>query len=142
MDNHAMDIAIKCSPGRRSNIDYVAIKSFNPYTYEPSVMMLARALSAKYFPAENENGSFEDYKPGDKNIPWKVIAEFKGDELEGMQYEQLLPYQTPEDGEAFRVVIGDFVSTEEGTGIVHIAPSFGAMISGWLKNMDWETLRW
>ena len=75
---------------------------------------------------KNENGDFDAYEKGPKNIPWKILNEFTGSDLEGINYEQLLPYAQPEDGDAFRVIIGDFVTTTDGTGIVHIAPSFGA----------------
>ncbi len=109
-----------------AKIDYETIETFNPYTGSPVKVIMAAALKSKYFSADAENGDFENYKPGDKNIPWKVVKTQKGSELEGLKYHQLLPYAQPEDGDAFRVIIGDFVSTEDGTGIVHIAPSFGA----------------
>jgi isoleucyl-tRNA synthetase len=109
-----------------AKIDYETIQTFNPYTGIPVKVIIAAALKSKYFSAEAENGDFESYKPGDKTIPWKIIKSQKGSELEGLKYHQLLPYAQPEDGDAFRVIIGDFVSTEDGTGIVHIAPSFGA----------------
>jgi len=108
------------------DIAYVMVKTFNPYTYLPVNVILAKDLAAKYFPKENEELSFDEYKPGDKRIPYSFVAEFKGHELEGLRYEQLLPYAQPQDGDAFRVVTGDFVSTEDGTGIVHIAPSHGS----------------
>lgn len=109
-----------------AKIDYETIQTFNPYTGAPVKVIIAAALKSKYFSAEAENGDFDSYKLGDKNIPWKIINSQKGSELEGLKYHQLLPYAQPEDGDAFRVIIGDFVSTEDGTGIVHIAPSFGA----------------
>lgn len=108
------------------NIQYEDIQTFNQYTGEPIIVTLASALKGKYFPAENENGDFEGYTLGQKNIPWKSLKTSLGKDLAGTRYEQLLPYAQPESGEAFIVVIGDFVSTEDGTGIVHIAPSFGA----------------
>lgn len=108
------------------NITYVAVSTFNPYTFLPVTVILAKDLMGKYFSAANTELSLEDYKQGDKNIPYKVLSEFKGTALEGIRYEQLLPYTQPKDGDAFRVIIGDFVTTEDGTGIVHIAPSFGA----------------
>jgi isoleucyl-tRNA synthetase len=80
----------------------------------------------KWFKPEQAEADLETYKPGDKMIPYKVLAEYKGAEFEYIEYEQLLPYVQPTDGDAFKVLLGDFVSTEEGTGIVHIAPSFGA----------------
>ena len=107
-------------------IDYIAVRTFNPYTYQPIVVILANDLKDKYFPEKNADLKMEEYQAGQKNIPFEVISEFKGKELEGIRFEQLLPYAQPEDGDAFRVVTGDFVTTEEGTGIVHIAPSFGA----------------
>jgi isoleucyl-tRNA synthetase len=117
------------------NIDYVLVKTFNPYTHLPVNVVLAKALLSKYFKAEDENGDFESYKEGVKHLPWKVLAEFKGKDLEEMKYEQLLPYKansseaihevTP-DAKPFRVLSGDFVTTDEGTGIVHTAPAFGA----------------
>ncbi len=107
-------------------ITYVRVRTFNPYTSLPVVLILAKDLMGNYFPEKNRELSFDDYKPGDKNIPFKVLSEHKGTDLEGCRYEQLMPYQQPTDGDAFRVLVGDFVSTEDGTGIVHIAPSFGA----------------
>ncbi len=108
------------------NIEYVLVKTFNPYTSSPVNVILAKELIGKYFPEKNTALSFEEYKAGDKNIPFSIIKTFKGAELIGLRYEQLLPYTQPTDGDAFKVVAGDFVSTEDGTGIVHIAPSFGA----------------
>ena len=117
------------------NIDYVLVKTFNPYTHLPINVILAKALLGKYFKPEGENGDFGDYNEEVKLLPWKIIAEFKGSELEGLQYEQLLPYaastlQMIEKGtpaaKPFRVLLGDFVTTEDGTGIVHTAPAFGA----------------
>lgn len=108
------------------NISYVAVKTFNVYTGLPITVILAKDLLDKYFPEKNAEIVFEDYKTGDKAIPFKVLAEFKGKDLAGINYEQLMPYVRPTDGDAFRVVLGDFVTTEDGTGIVHLAPSFGA----------------
>lgn len=108
------------------DVSYVLVKTFNPYTAKPVSLILAKDLLGKHFPEKNAELKLEDYKEGDKNIPFEVKAEFKGSELEGIRYEQLLPYAQPENGDAFRVIIGDFVTTEDGTGIVHIAPSFGA----------------
>jgi isoleucyl-tRNA synthetase len=109
-------------------INYVAVKTFNPFTHEAITVILAKDLVAKYFPEKNAELKFEDYKAGDKAIPFQIVAEFKGADLVGLKYEQLLPYTLPyENAEnAFRVIAGDFVSTEDGTGIVHIAPTFGA----------------
>ncbi len=106
-------------------IDYVAVKTFNQYTSKPVMVILAKDLLGKWFKAENAGLAFADYKAGDKAIPVDVIAEFKGVELVGTQYEQLMPYSQPE-GRTFEVIAGDFISTEDGTGIVHIAPTFGA----------------
>lgn len=108
------------------NITYQKIKTINPYTGIPVTVILAKDLVAKKFSEKNADLKLEDYKEGDKNLPYQVISEYKGTELEGIRYEQLLPYQQPDDGDAFKVLIGDFVTTEDGTGIVHIAPSFGA----------------
>src|SRR5690606_9840276 len=104
------------------------IKTFNQYTGEPVSVILAKNLIPKYFKAEAENTSFQDYKLGDKIIPWEKTAEFKGAELVGLRYHQLLPYVTSEAllEKAFRVIPGDFVTTEDGTGIVHTSPAYGA----------------
>lgn len=107
------------------SIRYVLIRTFNPYTFEPICVVLARDLMGKYFSEKQAPLALDEYQPGNKNIPFKVLAEFAGSELSGIRYEQLLPYVKP-DGDAFRVVVGDFVSTEDGTGIVHLAPTFGA----------------
>ena len=107
-------------------LDYVRIKTFNPYTHEPQTMVLAKSRLGAYFNEKNEKGSFEEYKKDGKNIPWTIDGEFYGHQLEGVRYEQLLPYATPEGGDAFKVIGGDFVTTEDGTGVVHTAPSFGA----------------
>ncbi len=113
-------------------IDYVLVKTFNQYTFEPINVILAKNLvgkqfGGKYFVAEN-NDDFTNFKPEDKKIPYQILAECKGADLVGIRYEQLLdwakPYQNPEN--AFRVIAGDFVTTEDGTGIVHTAPTFGA----------------
>tara|TARA_B110000483_G_scaffold93720_1_gene115438 strand:+ start:5241 stop:8558 length:3318 start_codon:yes stop_codon:yes gene_type:complete len=109
-----------------AKIDYVLIKTFNPYTFKAVHVVLAKKLLSKWFQPENEQADFDAYEPGQKAIPWELVKSFSGKALEGVKYEQLLPYQQPEDGDAFRVILGDFVSTEDGTGIVHIAPSFGA----------------
>ncbi|SHF08076.1 Isoleucyl-tRNA synthetase [Mariniphaga anaerophila] len=108
-----------------ANIRYVKIKTFNPYTGVPATLILAKDLLSVYFKAENENAPLEDYKQGDKNIPYKVLAEYSGKELAGVQYEQLIDWVKPK-GKAFEVITGDFITTEDGTGIVHIAPTFGA----------------
>lgn len=108
------------------DIEYVLVKTYNAFTHLPIHVILAKDLFGRYFSAENAELSFEDYQKGDKKIPYAVVGEFKGAELEGIRYEQLLPYAQPTDGDAFRVVLGDFVTTTDGTGIVHIAPSFGS----------------
>ncbi|WP_295770058.1 isoleucine--tRNA ligase [uncultured Mucilaginibacter sp.] len=117
-----------CALAVGEDIDYVKIATFNPYTYKPVSVVLAKALVGKYFKAEGENASFEEYKEGDKVIPWTVKAEFKGSELVGLRYHQLMPYVSNEDLEknAFRVIPADFVTTGDGTGIVHTASVFGA----------------
>ena len=106
-------------------IDYVLVKSFNAYSGNPIFIILAKPLLNAHFPAKNAELAFEDYKPGDKNIPFKVLGEVKGTDLVGIEYEQLIPYVNPGPN-AFRVIPGDYVTTEDGTGIVHIAPTFGA----------------
>ncbi|RFM35251.1 isoleucine--tRNA ligase [Chitinophaga silvisoli] len=109
-----------------ANIEYALIRTFNPYTGLPQFVIMATALTGKYFKKEGEDGDFAAYKEGDKVIPWQTLAVFKGSQLEEIRYEQLLPYVQPEEGDPFRVIIGDFVTTEDGTGIVHTAPAFGA----------------
>ena len=117
-----------CALAVGEDITYVKINTFNPYTYLPVCVVLAKDLVKKYFKAEGQNASFADYKGGDKIIPWKIEAEVKGSQLVGIHYEQLMPYVTNEDLEknAFRVIPADFVTTEDGTGIVHTASVFGA----------------
>ena len=110
------------------NIDYVLVKTFNPYTHLSINIILAKALLGKYFKQEEENINFDEYKEGSKILPWKILAEFKGKDLEGISYEQLLPYEANKikNPNSFKVLLGDFVTTEDGTGIVHTAPAFGA----------------
>ena len=117
-----------CALAVGEGINYVKIATFNPYTFQPVSVVLAKELVGKYFKAEGENASFEDYKEGDKVIPWTIKASFKGADLLGLRYHQLMPYVTNEDLEknAFRVIPADFVTTEDGTGIVHTASVFGA----------------
>jgi isoleucyl-tRNA synthetase len=111
-------------------IEYVLVSTFNPYTGQAINVVLAKALVSKYFKAETENAAFDTYKEGDKLIPWTILGNFKGSTLEGMRYEQLLPYEANSaeaaGGDPFRMLLGDFVTTEDGTGIVHTAPAFGA----------------
>ena len=106
-------------------IDYVAVQSYNAYTGQPITVVLAKALLNVHFNPKAAELNLEDYKQGDKLVPFKVIAEYKGADLVGMEYEQLIPWVNPGEG-AFRVIPGDYVTTEDGTGIVHIAPTFGA----------------
>lgn len=116
-------------------IDYVAVESYNPYTGKPATYILAKARLNAYFAAEGAELALDSYKQGDKVIPYKVIAEFTGADLVGMKYEQLFPWVKPVDkidgkivgnDNGFRVIPGDYVTTDDGTGIVHIAPTFGA----------------
>jgi len=107
------------------NIRYLKVRTFNPYTGDPVTLILAKDLFPVYFSAKNADLPLDDYKPGDKNIPYKVLAEYSGEELKGIEYEQLIDWVKPE-GKAFEVITGDFVTIEDGTGIVHIAPTFGA----------------
>ena len=107
-------------------IDYVAVRTYNPYNATPTTIVMARALLSSYFKPEAENQPLEAYDPQAKVLPWQVVGEWKGTELVGMHYEQLLPWVKPYGEDAFRVIPGDYVSTEDGTGIVHIAPTFGA----------------
>lgn len=107
------------------NVTYVAVQSYNPYTGMPMTAVLAKDLVAAYFNVKAEGIALADYKVGDKLIPYQIVGEWKGTELAGMKYEQLVPWVNPGEG-AFRVITGDFVTTEDGTGIVHIAPTFGA----------------
>ena len=106
-------------------IDYVAVQTYNPYTAQPITVVLAKELVGAHFNPKAAELALEDYNAGDKLIPYKVIAEYKGADLVGMEYEQLMPWVNPGEG-AFRVIPGDYVTTEDGTGIVHIAPTFGA----------------
>ncbi len=109
------------------NIFYSVVKTFNQYTFQPITVILAESLVDKHFNTANVDLKLEDYKPGDKNIPYKVLPfHIQGWQLANLRYEQLMPYVQPTDGDAFKVIVGDFVTTEDGTGIVHIAPSFGA----------------
>jgi isoleucyl-tRNA synthetase len=106
-------------------IKYSLIKTFNQYTHKSITIILAKDLIEKYFPKQNAELKIKDYKEGVKQIPYRILREVSGLDLAGIEYEQLLPYVQP-GGKAFKVIIGDFVTTEEGTGIVHIAPTFGA----------------
>lgn len=106
-------------------IDYVAVRTYNAYTGSPVTVVLAKALLDAHFNPKAAGLELEAYKPGDKLIPFRIVAEYKGTDLLGMEYEQLIPWVNPGEG-AFRVIPGDYVTTEDGTGIVHIAPTFGA----------------
>ena len=106
-------------------IEYVAVQTYNPYTGEKITVVLAKALLYSLFNKKAEGLDLNEYKPGDKLVPFKVIAQYMGPDLVGMEYEQLFPWVNPGKG-AFRVIPGDYVTTEDGTGIVHIAPTFGA----------------
>ncbi len=118
-----------------ANIDYVLLKTFNPYTHLPIHVILAKALLGRYFKEEGKDGDFENYHDKVKILPWKILAEFKGAAIEGCEYGQLLPFEANSlkvieeispGAKPFRVLVGDFVTTEDGTGIVHTAPAFGA----------------
>ncbi|MDN4165798.1 isoleucine--tRNA ligase [Cytophagales bacterium LB-30] len=117
-----------CALAVGEKIRYVKVKSFNPYTFEPISVVLAKDLVGKYFSEKAAELPLSDYKAGDKLIPWKITQEFSGKDLLEIRYEQLMPYVTNADLEnnAFRVIPGDFVTTEDGTGIVHTASVFGA----------------
>jgi isoleucyl-tRNA synthetase len=106
-------------------IDYVKVKTYNPYTGKPISVFLAKERLSAYFDPQNAELSMEEYKPGDKKLPYRLVSEHKGKAFEGIKYEQLIPWVKPM-GKAFEVIIGDYVTTEDGTGIVHIAPTFGA----------------
>ncbi|GBL35867.1 isoleucine--tRNA ligase [Filimonas sp.] len=112
------------------NINYVLVKTFNPYTQQLQYVILAEALLSKYFKTEGEDADFAAYTAESKLIPYTVLGMYKGSELEGIRYEQLLPFESNKaelsGGDPFRVITGDFVTTEDGTGIVHTAPAFGA----------------
>ena len=108
------------------DITYQVIRTYNPYTFREQTIIMAKDLVHQYLPEKNSQIELEDYNEGQKNIPYRIVGEYKGSDFENIRYEQLLPYAQPEEGDPFRVVIGDFVTTADGTGIVHIAPSFGA----------------
>ncbi len=109
-----------------AKIDYVVVNTFNPHTHQPCSVVLAKELLGKHFKPEQAEIAFDAYQAGDKLIPYRIVKEVKGADLAGIRYEQLLPFAQVENGDAFKVITGDFVTTEDGTGIVHIAPSFGA----------------
>ncbi|MBK9291779.1 MAG: isoleucine--tRNA ligase [Bacteroidetes bacterium] len=107
------------------DIEYVLVKTYNPYTGQPIRVILAKDLAGNYFDDRMAEADFESYKPGDKKLPYRILHTFNGLWLEGLRYKQLIPWVKPM-GDAFRVIAGDFVTTADGTGIVHIAPTFGA----------------
>ncbi|WP_041259072.1 isoleucine--tRNA ligase [Fibrella aestuarina] len=115
-----------------ANIDYVLVKTINPYTHQLVHVVLAKALVSRWFneksrvESPDSAAAFDAYLPTDKTQPWALVSEFKGKDLEGIEYEQLMPYVQPTEGKAFRVILGDFVTTEDGTGVVHTSPTFGA----------------
>jgi len=114
--------ALAVGPG----IEYVLVNTFNPYSGAPINVIVAKPLLNSMFPSENANIPFEEYKVGDKKVPFRVLGNaVKGKELKDLEYEQLIPWVNPGEG-AFRIILGDYVTTEDGTGIVHIAPTFGA----------------
>jgi len=115
-----------CALALGAKIEYSLIQTFNTYTKDPVTIIMATELISKYFKEEAKELAIEDYTVGDKLIPYKVISTHKGSDLEGIHYEQLMPYVQPSEGDAFRVILGDFVSTEDGTGIVHTASVFGS----------------
>ncbi|MGM0648911.1 MAG: isoleucine--tRNA ligase [Bacteroidota bacterium] len=106
-------------------LEYALVKTVNPYLGDPVHVMLAKDLIPAYFSEKMQDAAFDDFKPGSKKIPWKLVDVIKGKDLAGMSYEQLIPWVKPVK-EAFRVIEGDYVTTDEGTGLVHIAPTFGA----------------
>ena len=106
-------------------ITYLVVNTFNQYTHKPITVVLAKPLFEKYFPTKNKDLKLEDYTSGQKAIPFQIIQEVDGSKLEGLRYHQLMDYAQPEEGDAFKILLGDFVTTEDGTGIVHLAPSFG-----------------
>ncbi len=108
-----------------ADIEYALVRTFNPYTGIPITVVLAKELMGRYFPEQNSVLQLEEYEPGNKHVPYKVISTVAGKELEGLSYEQLLNWVDPGKN-AFRVLTGEFVTTEEGTGVVHTAPTFGA----------------
>ena len=109
-----------------NKIIYSLIETVNQYSGKKNSIIIAKDLLGKFFKEENNSFDFENYNIGDKNLPYNIVDEFLGENLVGINYDQLLKYAQPNNGDAFRVLSGDFVTTEDGTGIVHLAPSFGA----------------
>ena len=124
------------------SISYDLIETRHPFFYEPIILVVATALTERFFSAKNAELPWDSFEPGQKAIPFRKLATLKGEELIGLRYEQLLPYTQPKNGDPFRVVGADFVTTEDGTGIVHLAPSFGAddFRVGQLQNLGSLTL--
>lgn len=108
-----------------AKIEYVKVKTFNPYNSEPITIILAKDLVNAYFSEKDQDLKIEDFKPGDKHIPFEITGTFTGKDLAGVHYEQLIKWVNPGEN-AFKVILGDFVTTEDGTGVVHTAPTFGA----------------
>ena len=125
LDDHTLDPAFEYRPGGGSRHHLCEGTTFNPYTFEPVTVILAKERLHAYFPENNQEIAIEAFQPGDKRIPYKILDEYTGSALEGIPYHQLINWVNPGKG-AFRVLTGDFVTTEDGTGIVHIAPTFGA----------------
>lgn len=111
--------------GIGAKMDYSLVNTYNPYTFEKISVVIASDLLDKYFPKSSADLSLSEYNPGQKGIPFEMVKTFKGIALEGLRYEQLMPYHQPTDGDAFKVIMANFVTTESGTGLVHLAPSFG-----------------
>ncbi|MEC7863652.1 MAG: class I tRNA ligase family protein, partial [Bacteroidota bacterium] len=109
-----------------AKIKYLLVETVNQYTGKLISVVIAKDLASKYFSPENSGFKFKDYEIGGKTLPFKIVSEFNGKQLQNIRYEQLLPYAQPEEGDAFKVLLADFVTIEDGTGIVHLAPSFGA----------------
>jgi isoleucyl-tRNA synthetase len=112
--------------GNRKGINYVKVATYNPYTKLPINILLAKELLGKWFKPAQAEADYDAFDGSQKVIPYIVLGEYSGAQLDGLRYHQLMPYVQPSDGDAFKVILGDFVSTSDGTGIVHIAPSFGA----------------
>jgi len=117
-------------------ITYVKVRTYNAYTHQPITVVLAKKAMPRFFKPENETADIEAvrYTASEKTIPYQVVETFKGEALAGRRYEQLLPYAQPETGDAFKVILADFVTTTEGTGIVHLAPALAPMICAQHKN--------
>ncbi len=115
-----------CAVALGAKINYALVQTYNPYTKDPITVVLAEDLISKYFKPEAADIALDDFEEGSKIIPYKILKTVKGADIEGVHYHQLMPYVQPEEGDAFRAILGDFVSTEDGTGIVHTASVFGS----------------